>query len=116
MTWSDSMERCIRCELLVGAGCACTPTDTERQDEEHDGVRWTRFAPDAILISPTKLAHLPGGCAHMTESDVTAPGWGWISSPDRGLWDRIDASYPAQATGGNTRRVASKRCKDCTAG
>ncbi|MGI8332448.1 hypothetical protein ACRYCC_20955 [Actinomadura scrupuli] len=107
------MERCTRCELLVGAGCACAP-GAGPGDPGRDGARWVRFAPDAILISPTRLAHLPGGCAHMTEADITAPGWGWISSPDRGLWERIGAGHPAQATGGNTRRVASKRCKDCT--
>ncbi|SIO87763.1 hypothetical protein BQ8420_17340 [Nocardiopsis sp. JB363] len=39
--------------------------------------------------------------------------WGWINDPDPLLWRRLGESTPAQATKGNTKRVATRRCRSC---
>ncbi|WP_345042515.1 hypothetical protein [Streptomyces sannanensis] len=74
---------------------------------------WRRFPAATILISPTRYAHLPGACAHLTEELVKAPRWGWIPDPPPGLWDRLSSGYPATATEGNTARQAIRRCEEC---
>lgn len=108
-------ERCDRCECIVGLGCACLPNGvvSERRAVPQHGQEWRRFPADTILISPTRYAHLPGVCAHLTEELVTAPRWGWIPEPPHGLWDRLSSSHPATATEGNTTRQAVRRCEEC---
>ncbi|MFE4453232.1 hypothetical protein [Streptomyces sp. NPDC056796] len=110
-------QRCERCDLVSGMGCACPadgsaptarPTPSPRQE-------WRRFPADTILISPTRYAHVPGACAHLVEELVTAPRWGWIPAPPKGLWDRLGDSCPATATEGNTDRQAVRRCEECQA-
>ena len=112
-----SAERCEKCDLLIGAGCACTVTRTSGRTEYVGSYRWIRFGPDALLISRRNMAHIPGACDHFTEEWVLDPknGWGWIPHPDPGTWDRISASSPARATEGDTSRAATVRCSDCGA-
>nr|WP_330156294.1 hypothetical protein [Nocardiopsis umidischolae] len=50
---------------------------------------------------------------HQNDNEVTAPQWGWIPEPDPQLWRRISEGNPAQATHGNTARVATRRCQSC---
>jgi hypothetical protein len=112
------VKRCARCDLLVGAGCACSTPNTQRGRPPFGGqYRWIRFGPDALLISSRNMAHIPGACDHHTEDDVLNPrnGWGWISDPEPSLWDRLGEDSPAQATGGNLNRAAVRRCSDCAA-
>lgn len=110
------MERCDRCDLIVGEGCACAShgAGASRRTRSVAGpIRWARFAPDTILISSSRTAHLPGACDHMGESDVVAPAWGWIRGPEPGVWGRIDVGNPVQATEGNLRLAADRRCTTC---
>lgn len=110
------VKRCDRCELIVGEGCACELPGAGAPRHAVDAmgpIRWAKFAPDTILISSRKMAHLPGACDHMTEADVAIPSWGWIRNPEPGVWDRISAGNPVQATGGNLQRVATTRCSSC---
>ncbi len=110
-------ERCDKCDLLIGEGCACTATVSAARGWEPGGYRWIRFGPDALLISRRNMAHVPGACDHFTEEWVLDPrnGWGWIPHPDPGTWDRIGAGNPAQAPEGDTSRAATIRCSDCSA-
>lgn len=112
-----SAERCEKCDLLIGEGCACNVARTNARAEYMSSYRWIRFGPDALLISRRNMAHIPGACDHFTEEWVLDPknGWGWIAHPDAGTWDRISASNPAQATEGDTSRAAIIRCSDCSA-
>ena len=112
-----SAERCEKCDLLIGAGCACTTTRTAARTEYVSSYRWIRFGPDALLISRRNMAHIPGACDHFTEEWVLDPkkGWGWIPPPDPSTWGRISASSPAPATEGDTSRAATIRCSDCAA-
>lgn len=109
--------RCDRCDLLIGAGCACNLPRPAARPEAVNPYRWIRFGPDALLISKDKVAHVPGACDHFTEENVLDPrnGWGWIPDPDPGTWSRISESTPARATGGNTSRAAIRRCLSCSA-
>lgn len=91
------MERCDRCDLPIGLGCACASPGAgapRRTASGGEWPRWVKFAPDTILISSRRMAHLPGACDHMSESDVVAPAWGWVRQPDPGAWDRISESTP----------------------
>lgn len=111
------MGRCDRCDLIVGEGCACALPgyDAPRRAPGAAGpIRWAQFAPDTILISSRRMAHLPGACDHMSESDVVAPAWGWVRGPEPGAWDRISNSAPVQATEGNLRLAAVTRCTSCS--
>lgn len=78
-----------------------------------DGYTWSKFGPDAILISPDHYAHIPGACTHHGEHEVLTNRWGWIEHPDPGLWLRIGPGNSLQATAGNLSRIADRRCKDC---
>lgn len=108
------MERCDHCDLLIGAGCACSfdrrpaPGGGGTAKESPD----SGFPPGTILISPRKVAHRLG-CTHQSDSEITAPLWGWIIDPDPHLWRRISESAPARATHGNTDRSATRRCQSC---
>ncbi|RKS73191.1 hypothetical protein BZB76_3881 [Actinomadura pelletieri DSM 43383] len=109
------MAECEKCGLTIGLGCACNlPTAAPRRPYENY-YQWTRFGPDALLISSRNMAHVPGACSHIAEDDVLNPesGWGWIPDPDPALWDRISADHPVPATEGNTSRAAVVRCADC---
>ena len=68
-----SAERCDKCDLLIGAGCACSVTRTAVRTEYVGGYRWIRFGPDALLISRRNMAHVPGACDHFTEEWVLDP-------------------------------------------
>ena len=50
---------------------------------------------------------------HQSDSEIEAPTWGWINDPDPLLWRRLNESSPAHATKGNTKRVATRRCRSC---
>ena len=110
------MERCDHCDLLVGAGCACSPS--RRPASEHSGAPESGTSPDSgfppgtILISPRRIAHRLG-CTHQSDSEIAAPLWGWIIDPDPHLWRRISPTNPARATHGNTDRSAVRRCQSC---
>jgi hypothetical protein len=107
--------RCDRCDFVIGMGCAC-PIDGSAPKEGppvSPRQEWRRFPADTILISPTRYAHLPGACSHLTEELVTPPRWGWIPTPPAGLWDRLSDGFPATATEGNTTRQAVRRCEEC---
>ncbi|WP_208639505.1 hypothetical protein [Streptomyces bobili] len=107
--------RCERCDFVIGLGCACPPDGSAPKEHPTTSAQqeWRHFPSDTILISPTRYAHLPGACAHLTEELVTAPRWGWIPTPPAGLWDRLSSSHPATATQGNTERRAVRRCGEC---
>jgi len=111
-----AMERCDHCDLLIGAGCACTPRQRTASGTtglpSSGGSPDSGFPPGAILISPRRVAHRPG-CTHQSDSQITPPAWGWILDPDPHLWRRISATHPARATHGNTDRYAVRRCRDC---
>ncbi|MGW7432065.1 hypothetical protein ACWGIN_21255 [Streptomyces sp. NPDC054861] len=108
-------ERCDRCDVVSGLGCACprdgSPARSPAPLTPHQ--EWHHFPADTILISPTRYAHRPGACGHLTEDLVAAPRWGWIPTPPPGLWDRLSPSHPATATAGNTTRQAIRRCESC---
>ncbi|MCX4661595.1 hypothetical protein [Streptomyces uncialis] len=109
------MKRCERCDLFVGQGCDCPPDGTAPRavDGASAGPRIRReTAAEVLLVSPTGYAHVPGACVHHVESPRDA-GWGWIPSPERGLWARLGEQSPARATDGNTTLRATKRCPDC---
>ncbi|WP_067602666.1 hypothetical protein [Nocardiopsis listeri] len=109
------MERCDFCELPIGGGCACSLVSEARgRSGQEPGTtsKEARFPRGAILISPRGIAHRPG-CGHQSESEIEAPMWGWINDPDPLLWRRLGESAPAQATKGNTKRVATRRCRNC---
>lgn len=107
--------RCERCENIIGLGCCCPPDGSIPRARPASQARqeWRRFPADTILISPTRYAHLPGACTHVSEEFVKAPRWGWIPDPPPGLWDRLCSSYPAIASEGNTTRQATRRCEEC---
>lgn len=84
-----------------------------RQRPHADAYTWSRFGPDAILISPDHYAHIPGAGTHHDEHVVLTNGWGWIEHPDPGQWLRIGNGTSLRASSGNLNRVADKRCKDC---
>ncbi len=111
------MERCDRCDLYIGLGCACALPGARASGRASGGgpIRWVRFEPDTILISSRRMAHLPGACDHMTESDVVAPAWGWVRHPEPGVWGRIGEGHPVHATEGNVRLTAVTRCSTCLA-
>lgn len=44
-----SAERCDKCDLLIGAGCACSVTRTAVRTEYVGRYRWIRFGPDALI-------------------------------------------------------------------
>ncbi len=74
------------------------------------------FGPNAILVSPTRMAHRPG-CGHNDEPRIRSgehSGWGWISEAAAEEWLRISADHPLQATEGDVSLLASKRCRDCS--
>ena len=111
------MERCDFCELPIGGGCACSLVSRDRgRSGQGPGTtsEESRFPRGAILISPRGIAHRPG-CMHQSDSEITAPAWGWINDPDPLLWRRLNESSPARATKGNTKRVATRRCQSCDA-
>ncbi|MCO5968956.1 RcnB family protein [Actinoallomurus soli] len=111
------MTECEKCGLIVGLGCACDLPRSVPRRPYMGGYRWVRFGPDTLLISSRNIAHVPGACTHMTEEQVLDPenGWGWIPDPHPALWDRVSAEHPAQATEGDTSRVAKARCESCAA-
>lgn len=111
------MQRCEQCDLLIGAGCACSLTTTPTRRPYESTYRWIRFGPDTLLISSRNMAHIPGACDHVTEEYVLDPnnGWGWILNPNPAMWDRISTSTPAKATEGDTSRAATIRCSSCSA-
>ncbi|MFF4531391.1 hypothetical protein ACFY1P_19215 [Streptomyces sp. NPDC001407] len=101
--------RCDHCDLIIGAGCACSPQPPQRKIAAHPD--WGNWDPNTILISPTQYAHIPG-CTHLSESEIKAPRWGWTTVAT-GTWSRISSSQPVRATAGNTDRVATRRCQTC---
>ncbi len=117
MSEAGKEKRCERCDCIIGLGCACAPDGSGPATRRTAPARqeWRRFPSDTILISPTRYAHLPGACTHVTEELVLPPRWGWIPDPPRGLWDRLSSGLPATATAGNTARLAVRRCEDCQA-
>lgn len=109
---------CAHCELIIGAGCVGHDLGTARRGEGAPMVRvsWTQLSKRTILISPSRVAHYPGACAHMTESDVLVDGsrWGWIVDPPKGTWTRIGEHNPVAANGGRLGISALRRCLDCS--
>lgn len=75
--------RCERCENIIALGCGCPPGGSvpKAHPTSHPRQDWRRFPADTILISPTRYAHLPGACTHVSEEFVKAPRWGWIPAP-----------------------------------
>jgi hypothetical protein len=110
-------ERCERCGNIIGLGCPCSPgKSTPKAGTPPTGPHeWHGFGPDTIFIHHRRLAHLPGACGHLSETDVTEDNrkWGWIRNPDPGAWRRLSESSPLAATEGNTDLVATGRCKHC---
>ncbi|CCH34981.1 hypothetical protein ABZ816_20680 [Actinosynnema sp. NPDC047251] len=93
-------DRCARCELLVGQ-CEHTRTTAARRANPHD----------LILISPARVAHLPG-CHHNNPADFVK-NWAEITGDPR-AWERIGNGIPVPATGGAAPGlVAVRRCDDC---
>lgn len=94
------VERCPRCDLLVGQ-CEHTRAAPARRAAGHD----------LVLVSPAQLAHLPG-CFHNDEEDFSR-NWGEITG-DPNAWERIGNGIPVPVNGGADRRLVAKgRCKDC---
>lgn len=109
------MKRCDFCELPIGEGCACSlPRDYIGPSGTGTPFSTVSRRPgrDAILISLRGVAHRIG-CSHQSDSEVSAPLWGWIDAPDPQLWRRISDAAPLKATGGNTERTATRRCRTC---
>lgn len=104
-----SISRCDHCDLIIGAGCACSLQPPQRKTAAPP--EWGSWDPNTILISPTQYAHIPG-CTHLSESEIKAPRWGWATVA-AGSWARISPSHPVQATAGNTSRRATRRCQTC---
>lgn len=111
------MTECEKCGLIVGLGCACDLVSSSSRRPYEKSGGWSSFAPGTILISRQNVAHIPGACGHMTEEHVHGPdnGWGWITNPAPGLWHHIGPTHPAQATRGDTSRVAKAHCSSCAA-
>lgn len=110
--------RCERCELIVGAGCACPANGSApRVARGVATVRahWVGWPQNSIIVSPAGNAHLPG-CGHLEDSEIAAPKFGWVQDPVPGAWGRISEGNPLQATKGNADRVAVRRCESCDAG
>lgn len=83
-----------------------------RHEQVHPPPRYEGPRPpkDAILVSSSGIAH-HYGCEHLPDySYLVPPTYGWIE--DFSLWGRIGV-HEVQATGGNTSRVAIRRCLDC---
>lgn len=108
-------QRCDRCDLIIGAGCACTSEgvaprivggQAPKQASRHGQL------PHAIIVSPAGNAHLPG-CNHLSDSEIAGPKFGWVAGLDPDAWSRISESQPLRATEGNTGRVATRRCLTC---
>lgn len=73
------------------------------------------FGPNAILISPSSMAHRPG-CGHNDDGLIRSGEhreWGWVPEAASDQWLRIGESLPLRATHGDLSRSAVKRCKDC---
>jgi hypothetical protein len=79
-SWEMSTERCEKCDLLIGAGCACDLIKAPEEAGYGSACRWIRFGPDTLLISSRNMAHVPGACTHVGEEHVLDPGkgCGWI--------------------------------------
>lgn len=110
-------KRCERCDLMIGAGCAClSDGSAPRMARGHVPPRTIGRveASSAIIVSPAGNAHLPG-CDHLSDSEISPPKFGWVASPDPHTWSRISESEPLRATQGNTDRVAIRRCQTCDA-
>lgn len=45
-----SAERCEKCDLLIGAGCACNLIRAPGGAGYVSAYRWIRFGPDTLLI------------------------------------------------------------------
>jgi hypothetical protein len=110
------VERCERTDFPVDM-CTCPvhggPKTSARTKEQvhpapdYDGPRPPK---DAILISPTGIAHWYG-CDHLPEYEyLVPPKYAWIE--DRTVWPRI-GNHEVRATGGNRARLALRRCLDC---
>src|SRR5690349_20732780 len=101
-----SEARCPRCDELIGLGCACHLPPAQRARPYEGDYTWSKFGPDALLISSRDMAHIPGACDRVLEAAVPDPktGWGWIPPPDPALWTRLRPGSPARATEGNTHR------------
>jgi len=105
--------------LIIGAGCAGHDREAARRVEGAgiDRMSWApHISEHTILISPSRVAHLPGACAHMSESDVLVDGsrWGWIADPPQGTWTRIGEHAPIVADRGRVGVSAIRRCLDCS--
>ncbi|QBI53799.1 hypothetical protein EKD16_10060 [Streptomonospora litoralis] len=105
------MLRCDYCDLLIGAGCACSRSPQPPPGESAEGSGAT-FPSSSILISPTRYAHRPG-CGHLSDSAIHPPEWGWITGADPHLWTRIAQGHAVYATEGNPQRYAVRRCTTC---
>ncbi|MFC9975862.1 hypothetical protein ACFVH6_33735 [Spirillospora sp. NPDC127200] len=68
---------------------------------------------DVLLISPSRMVHVPGACDHYPRTPEQAALWGWISDPAPDLWRRIGPSHPVRANGGNTELTSERRCATC---
>ncbi|GIH60351.1 hypothetical protein [Microbispora siamensis] len=93
--------RCERCDLTVGLGCSCSGTSPKA------------FVPFEILISPSRFAHLPGGCNHTASQEIMERDWGRVRDPRPGLWISIGPGNPVRAQEGNLETFAVRRCQDC---
>ncbi|MGW5263011.1 hypothetical protein ACWEQG_18715 [Microbispora sp. NPDC004025] len=96
--------RCERCELPVGMGCSCR------------GVSPKALVPFEILISPSRFAHLPGGCGHTASPETMERDWGRVRDPRPGSWLGIGPDTPLRAQEGNLETFAVRRCQDCDNG
>ncbi|MFJ4826088.1 hypothetical protein ACIP5L_22740 [Streptomyces bacillaris] len=107
--------RCERCELIVGAGCSCptngSPPRVARSSSAPQAPRagWPR---NAIIISEAGNAHYPG-CNHLSDSEIRAPKFGWVTDPAPNAWRLIAEERPLHATQGNVDRIAVRRCQTC---
>ncbi len=80
----------------------------EHPPPPYEGPRPTS---DAILISPSGIAHRLGACSHLPDYPwLVPPKWGWTATSAG--WGSISV-HPLPATEGNTSRLAERRCLDC---
>ncbi|MFG3525198.1 hypothetical protein ACGF8B_00475 [Streptomyces sp. NPDC047917] len=70
------------------------------------------WSQNTIIISEAENAHYPG-CNHLSDSEIRAAKFGWVTDPAPDEWQLISEERPLRATYGNTDRIAVRRCQTC---
>ncbi|GAA2621549.1 hypothetical protein Stube_04790 [Streptomyces tubercidicus] len=107
----------LYCELHEMHNCACVPGDRVRGAAKRpDGAKpgWADWPKGAIIVHDSGKAHLPG-CAHLSDSRIQAPKFGWVTASASGTWRRLSESNPLKVTEGNTELAGISRCRTCDA-